>query len=170
MQRGGGPGRRARQPGITVTTESETATEAKAAAGTASDSESQPGCSLVETVHTGGTASASKSAWQSLSQGLSRTLARGSNKHKIISKSFGNMRGIYLDYSSACESALACSSNAIGMPLLSQYTYFGCQGCLIFSAKRGWHACQRQSVSTWSPMWRSIDCDVAAAANPRKIS
>jgi hypothetical protein len=23
------------------------------------------------------------------------------------------------------------------MPLLSQYTYFGCQGCIIFSAKRG---------------------------------
>ena len=74
----------------------------------------------------------------------------------------------YLDYSSACESV--CSSNAIGMPLLSQYTYFGCQGCLIFSAKRGGHACQRQSVSRCSPMWRSIDCDVAAAANPRKIS
>ena len=51
---------------------------------------------------------------------------------------------ICLDYSSAC------SSNAIGMPLLSQYTYFGCQGCLIFSAKRGGHACQRQSVSRCS--------------------
>lgn len=68
----------------------------------------------------------------------------------ILSESFGNMPGIYLDYSSACESALACSSNAIGMPLLSQYTYFGCQGCLIFSAKRGGHACQRQSVSRCS--------------------
>jgi hypothetical protein len=66
----------------------------------------------------------------------------------ILSESFGNMPGIYLDYSSACESA--CSSNAIGMPLLSQYTYFGCQGCLIFSAKRGGHACQRQSVSRCS--------------------
>ena len=55
----------------------------------------------------------------------------------ILSKSFGNMPGIYLDYSSACESSLACSSNAIGMPLLLQYTYFGCQGCLIISAKRG---------------------------------
>jgi hypothetical protein len=86
----------------------------------------------------------------------------------ILSKSFGNMPGIYLDYSSACESA--CSSrnaSAIGMQLLSQYTYFGCQGCLIFSAKRGGHACQRQSVRRCSPMWRSIDCDVAAAANPR---
>jgi hypothetical protein len=62
----------------------------------------------------------------------------------ILSESFGNMPGIYLDYSSAC------SSNAIGMPLLSQYTYFGCQGCLIFSAKRGGHACQRQSVSRCS--------------------
>ncbi len=36
--------------------------------------------------------------------------------------------------------------------------------------KRGGHACQRQSVSRCSPMWRSIDCDVAAAANPRKKS
>ena len=86
----------------------------------------------------------------------------------ILSKSFGSMPGIYLDYSSACESA--CSSNAIGMQLLSQYTYFGCQGCLIFSARRGRHAWQRQSVSRCSPMWRSIDCDVAAATNPRKIS
>ena len=74
---------------------------------------------------------------------------------------------ICLEYSSACESARACSSNAIGMPLLSQYTYFGCQGCLIFSAKRGGHAFQRQSVSRCSPI---IDCGVAAAANPRKIS
>ncbi len=84
---------------------------------------------------------------------------------RILSESFGNIVGIYLDYSSACESA-----NAIGMPLLSQYTYFGCQGCLIFSAKRGEHACQHQSVSRCSSMWHSIDCDVAAAANPRKIS
>jgi hypothetical protein len=83
------------------------------------------------------------------------------------SESFGNMPWIYLDYSSACESA--SRSNAIGIPLLSQYTYFGCQGCLIFSAKRGRHAWQCQSVRC-SPMWRSIDCDVAAAANPRKIS
>ncbi len=73
---------------------------------------------------------------------------------------------IYLDYSSACKSA--CRSNAIGRQLLSQYTYSGCQGGLIFSAKRGGHAYQRQSVSKFSPMWRSID--VAAAANPRKIS
>ncbi len=58
----------------------------------------------------------------------------------ILSNLFGNMPGIYLDYSSACESV--CSSNAIGMPLLSQYTYLGCQGCLIFSTKRGGHACQ----------------------------
>ncbi len=88
----------------------------------------------------------------------------------ILSKSFGNMPGIYLDYSSACESA--SRSNAIGMQLLSQYTYFGCQGCLISSANRGRHrdAWQRQSVSRCSPMWPSIDCDVAAAANPRKIS
>ncbi len=85
----------------------------------------------------------------------------------VLSESFGNMPGIYLDYSSACESA--CSSNAIGMPLLSQYTYFGCQGCLIFSAKRGGHACQRQTVRCIT-MWRSIDCDVAAAGNPRKIA
>ncbi len=42
-----------------------------------------------------------------------------------------------------------------------------CQGCLIFSAKRGGHACQRQSVSRCSPI---IDCGVAAAANPQKIS
>ncbi len=74
--------------------------------------------------------------------------------------------GIYLDYSSTCKSA--CSSNAIGMPLLSQYTYFGCQGCLIFCAKRGGHACQRQGVSTCSPMWRSIDCDVAKESSHRK--
>ncbi len=87
----------------------------------------------------------------------------------ILSGSYGNMPGIYLDYSSACESA--CSSNAIGMLLrLSpwQYTYLRCQGCLIFSAKRGGHACQRQSVSRCSPMWCSIDCDVAAAANSPK--
>jgi hypothetical protein len=77
----------------------------------------------------------------------------------ILSKSFGNMPGIYLDYSSACK--LACSSNAIGMQLLSQITDFGCQGCLIFSAKRGVHACQRQSVSRCSPMWSRIDCDAS---------
>ena len=65
---------------------------------------------------------------------------------------------------------LLANQPAAAMRLLSQYTYFGCQGCLIFSAKRGGHACQRQSVSRCSPMWRSIDCDVAAAANPRKIS
>jgi hypothetical protein len=86
----------------------------------------------------------------------------------IRSGSFGNIPGIFLDYSSACESA--CSSNAIGMLLLSQYTCFGCHWCLIFSAKRGGHTCQRQSVSRCSPMLRSIDCDFTAAANPRKIS
>jgi len=50
----------------------------------------------------------------------------------ILSESFDHMLGIYLTYSSACESA--CSSNAIGMRL---HTYFGCQGCLLFSAKGG---------------------------------
>jgi hypothetical protein len=53
----------------------------------------------------------------------------------ILSESFDHMLGIYLTYSSACESA--CRSNAIGMRL---HTYFGRQGCLIFSAKRGRHA------------------------------
>ncbi len=61
---------------------------------------------------------------------------------------------ICLEYESAC------SSNAIGMPLLSQYTYFGCQGCLIFRAKRGGHACQHQSVSRCSPMWRSTAASI----------
>ena len=52
----------------------------------------------------------------------------------ILSESFGSMPGICLDYSSACQCKSASRSNAIGMRL---HTNFGCQGCLMFSAKCG---------------------------------
>ncbi len=78
----GGPGSRACQPGIT--TESETAAQAQA--GTASDSKSQAGGSLAaETLHTGGTASASESVSgfiQDFSKRVKQTLAQNHRTKK----------------------------------------------------------------------------------------
>ena len=52
----------------------------------------------------------------------------------IFSESPWFMSGIYPTYDFECQST--CSSNAIGMPR-RLHTYFGCQGCLLFSAKGG---------------------------------
>ena len=52
----------------------------------------------------------------------------------IFSESPWFMSGIYPTYDFECQST--CSSNAIGMQR-RLHTYFGCQGCLLFSAKGG---------------------------------